>query len=784
MSRPSHLAGVCFLLSFAFVVLGCNEETPPDIGPPVDASADPTAWVEAAEALLAQGRPWRAARVMEAYRDAVDDLPPEHRLLAARADAGWDHWSAVGDVLEGAAGLDSLGQGLGLYLLARARDEAGEASEAAALYRSFLDAAPEERYADERAAARLRLGLALLQTGDEQEGDAVLEAVADAMGPAALWVDLLKAEALARAGRAEAARLAAERYDRGIPGLRARRALVEAARARGDLERARALAREGYGWARSDATRAEFELIEGRLAIEQGDVEAGRAALRAAVDLNAAGAYGQQAAALLREGPMTPADHLASARVYAGLGLHDQAAEDFRAWLASDAGTPGEREEVRLALAESLVDGQMYEEAIDVLEPLGEDRAARDLRASALSRAGRTEAAAAIYRRLAAEQRGTDDGAAALYFAADAYQQGGDADAARPLYRDVVETYPGTRWMGLALMRLAGLAFLDGDYGEAATLWDRYRTRYPNGRLALQSTYWAARARAEAGKADEAERLFRRVRQRDRDSYYALKASELLGEPFWPLPMGEAPPRDRAAEQRVAGWMAPVDRLREAGFYDAASAEVGRIVDRAGSGRAVRYALAEALAERGYTQRAIRLGLTLQRGRTNPRLLRILYPYPYRELIQAEAEEREFASSIAAALVRQESMFEARITSHVGARGLMQIMPATGAELAEAYGLEAWDRDYLYQPEINAHLGAGYIADGLDAYDGSLPAVFAAYNAGPHQVEQWRTFPEFDADDELFTERIPFRETRDYVKKLTRNRALYEGLYGEADEAD
>ena len=65
-----------------------------------------------------------------------------------------------------------------------------------------------------------------------------------------------------------------------------------------------------------------------------------------------------------------------------------------------------------------------------------------------------------------------------------------------------------------------------------------------------------------------------------------------------------------------------------------------------------------------------------------------------------------------------------------------------------------------------------------------LPAVFAAYNAGPHQVEQWRTFPEFEADGELFTERIPFRETRDYVKKLTRNRALYEGLYGEADEAD
>jgi soluble lytic murein transglycosylase len=150
-------------------------------------------------------------------------------------------------------------------------------------------------------------------------------------------------------------------------------------------------------------------------------------------------------------------------------------------------------------------------------------------------------------------------------------------------------------------------------------------------------------------------------------------------------------------------------------------------------------------------------------------------------MLRAEAEERGFEPAVAAALVRQESMFEARITSHVGARGLMQIMPATGAELAAAYELDDWNRDYLYQPEINAHLGAGYIADGLDAYDGSLPAVFAAYNAGPHQVEQWKAFPEFEADEELFTERIPFRETRDYVKKLTRNRAIYEGLYGDAE---
>jgi soluble lytic murein transglycosylase len=111
----------------------------------------------------------------------------------------------------------------------------------------------------------------------------------------------------------------------------------------------------------------------------------------------------------------------------------------------------------------------------------------------------------------------------------------------------------------------------------------------------------------------------------------------------------------------------------------------------------------------------------------------------------------------------------------------MQIMPATGRRLAEAVGLDEWDAEVLYHPEINVHLGIRYLAQHMEAYDGSLPAVFSAYNAGSHRVEWWSEFPEYGRD-ELFTERIPFRETRDYVKILTRNLAVYEGLYGSGQD--
>jgi soluble lytic murein transglycosylase len=225
-----------------------------------------------------------------------------------------------------------------------------------------------------------------------------------------------------------------------------------------------------------------------------------------------------------------------------------------------------------------------------------------------------------------------------------------------------------------------------------------------------------------------------------------------------------------------------VDLLRDAGLYDEADAETDRLVRSVGNDRTLTYPLAEALNERGYSVRGIRLGLQMQRQdpNMNPRLIRILYPFPYRDVIAAESLERGLDPFMVAALTRQESLFSARISSPVGARGLMQVMPETGRMVAAGVGIARWDEELLFQPEINVHLGTRYLADQVRAYDGSLPSVFSAYNAGPHRVEQWKRYPEY-GNEELFTERIPFRETRDYVKILTRNIAIYHGLYGASE---
>ncbi len=755
-----------------------RDQVPGDVAEEV-VRADVTELPARAAAFLETGRPWRAARVMRRYMEAVTDPPADHRLLAARAEAGWGGWPQVQELLEGVPNLDTYEGGIGLYLLGRARDEAGDATGAAALYRAFLDLSPAGgTLDDQRAAARLRLGLALIRAGDREAARPELAAAAETAAGAGLWLELLEADALAATGDTAAVRRLVAPFDDGVPGLRARRARVEAARQAGDLAGARALANQARAWARTELTRAEFLVTAARLAMAMGDTAPGRAALRSAIDLSPATPYARIAADLLREGPMSPHDHLAVARVYSAQGLHEAAIDGYRQWLAAGAGTTAERAAVHVEHANALFYSFRYDEVAEALAPVARRNEAHMLMARTESHMGNPEEAARLYLGVANRAAGTATGVLALYLAASSWHDHGHPKRARDLYGRVVTRYPGTAYMGLAMMRLAGMAYLEGDHREAARLWEEYRSRYPRGQLWLQATYWSGLAHEELGEAATARAQFEAVRQRERDSYYALLASERLGVPFWPLPGGVGPATTVEADRIVARWLTGIDLLRQAGFPYEASGEVDRVVSGAGGDVPTRYALAEALAERGYAQRAIRIGHGLPgSAQPNRRLLRILYPFAYRTLITEEARDRGLDPFLVSALTRQESMFETLITSPAGARGLMQIMPVTGRLLADAAGLEEWDTEVLYHPEINVHLGTRYVAQHMDSYDGFLPAVFSAYNAGSHRVEWWSEFPEY-GDAELFTERIPFRETRDYVKILTRNMAIYQGLYG------
>ena len=125
-------------------------------------------------------------------------------------------------------------------------------------------------------------------------------------------------------------------------------------------------------------------------------------------------------------------------------------------------------------------------------------------------------------------------------------------------------------------------------------------------------------------------------------------------------------------------------------------------------------------------------------------------------------------------LIRQESRFIMDARSHVGASGLMQVMPATAKWTAKKIGLTGFTPDQITDKETNVTIGTGYLKLVLDDFGGSMPMAAAAYNAGPSRPRRWRDGPVLEGA--IWAENVPFQETRDYVKKVLSNTTNYAAI--------
>ncbi len=159
---------------------------------------------------------------------------------------------------------------------------------------------------------------------------------------------------------------------------------------------------------------------------------------------------------------------------------------------------------------------------------------------------------------------------------------------------------------------------------------------------------------------------------------------------------------------------------------------------------------------------------------------RQLYPHDYEAYVQSASDAYGVPEPIIYALIKCESDFDSSAVSKAGAVGLCQIMPDTFLWLTDEVLFEHFDVGMLYDPETNIRYGVYYLSRLYDQF-GDWTLAFAAYNAGPGRVEQWLDDPEL-ADGEGGLRKIPFKETRQYVKKMDRAWAEYEKLYPQASE--
>lgn len=280
--------------------------------------------------------------------------------------------------------------------------------------------------------------------------------------------------------------------------------------------------------------------------------------------------------------------------------------------------------------------------------------------------------------------------------------------------------------------------------------------------------YWQARALGHLGFSEQAAAIYTRLMGRD---YYGLLAADRLEQPY---AIAHRPLQFSRQEMAVIEQVPGIQRARE--FY-----ALGRIVD---TRREWNYAIQN--FDENLKLRAARLAhdwgwrdgaifTIAQVPRQDD--LELLFPLDHRDYVELRAKDSAIDAAWAFAVLRQESAFVPDARSPAGALGLMQLMPATARMVAKGLNMPLKNTDNLLLPDINIRLGTAYLRTGLDRFAANPMLATAAYNAGVGRVRQW--VPESGTvSAELWVENIPFKETRDYVRRVMAFTVIYQYRLG------
>lgn len=281
--------------------------------------------------------------------------------------------------------------------------------------------------------------------------------------------------------------------------------------------------------------------------------------------------------------------------------------------------------------------------------------------------------------------------------------------------------------------------------------------------------YWLGRSQQALGLQDVARQVYAELAKER--SYYGFLAADRLQQPYQLNPRRVEP--EAKARQRLLA-LPGLLRAREL-FYLGLPVEAERewtpMLEPLDKDQLRQAALL--VHEWGWHSRAI---VTLAKSDYWDDLY-IRYPLPYRDEVQKRARQYGMAPSWIYGIIRTESLFMAEVVSSAGARGLMQLMPATGRQTARKAGRRLSGSAALSDPELNIHLGSAYLAEMMQRFGGQQVMAAAAYNAGPGRVREWQPPVHIPAD--VWVENIVFDETRGYVQRALFHSTLFQWRLGE-----
>ena len=453
--------------------------------------------------------------------------------------------------------------------------------------------------------------------------------------------------------------------------------------------------------------------------------------------------------------PLTVAERRAHADALYGAGRWNDAAEDYRALAADPAADDALKNTLLVAAAScDWKLKRLSRETLDRIPDTNDETGAR--RMYLLMEMARSKDDSDTQRQIVDQMKTRFPQSPwfteALYSSGNMYLLRKDYPRAIEYYGQVATLFPRSSYGPSSHWRAGWLNYRQGQYSEAARLFDEQIAVYAGGKEIPAALYWRGRVYEEQEhKPELAAAYYKALSSTFLHYYYAQIARDRLDSLHGvapanlPLLASFKPAEIPALSDDVPDddpHMVKARLLANAGLNEYIPAEI-----QAADGSDGWSALAEAeiYSSYGENYRAMRVMKRAIPFYTSAPIesipiayWHILFPQPYWDQIKAEASKNGLDPYMVASLIRQESEFNPGAISKANAYGLMQMLPSVGRQMAKAEGIHHFDASSLLDPSTNIRLGAHYLKQTLDKFGGQEALAFAAYNAGDERVTDWQ----------------------------------------------
>ena len=386
----------------------------------------------------------------------------------------------------------------------------------------------------------------------------------------------------------------------------------------------------------------------------------------------------------------------------------------------------------------------------------------------------------------------------ALYDLGRIYERKKQYSNAIHCYQQLVDNHQQSRLVQRTYWQMGWSQFKSNLWMDCLKTFDILQDKHPNDTYALVAEYWKAKCYLRMDKKTLAETNFRRVAQKKRWYYSDLATQQLSNSKITRL---------NSYDNSLA-WLEldkkksiRVERLMRFGMLEDAIAELESDFRSSDKMEQINhtYNLMVCHQKLGNYQTAYSYANRLKsfpqlkndNGQLPIQLYKTLYPFHYADEIIENAKDYNIDPLFVAAMIREESRYNAEVVSPAGARGLMQVMVPTGKAIAKKIKFPDFKGEMLFNPKINIQFGTWYMSDLMREFNNNCSLVSGAYNGGPNRIKGWlqKAKPEkvtnlsptsiiSQIDIDEFVENIPIDETRRHIKKVMDSYSIYRYLYG------